>query len=115
MHFDFVTIVMSGNRGFTLAGQVEGDEGGYQPFDSCTPCVPGTPIHVGAIWIGTDFPAIFTLDGRGYNAGSGGGGSDNPSVQIFFNGPAVIAPPLRRRATLMTTFTMGGELEYPNP
>ena len=107
------TVLLMGNRGFTLTGVISASRGNtYEPHNCIDGCAPGTPIHVGAAARhGSDLSASFTLDGNGYP------NLDDDGAFVQFNGPAVLAPPLRpRRATVMTTFDLTGELFYtPDP
>jgi PEP-CTERM motif len=103
------TIRLFGSRGFTLIGLVSADGGRYGPAEIC-PCTPGTPIEIFASWSGSDLGSFWTLDGQTYPI------SVNDTAFVQFTGPAVVAPPLRRRATLMTTFDLAGTLFYnPEP
>jgi hypothetical protein len=108
MEFSEGTVLLFGTRGFSLGGFVDTDTGIYLPPLIC-PCAPGTLIEVTAASGGPDFGAVFTLDGQTYQSDIATG----TSAQIEVTGPAVIAPPLRpRRATVMTTFDLGGALFY---
>jgi hypothetical protein len=89
--------LVGGERGFTLSAVVSAQDGVFQPYLHCSllsppPCLPNTPIDLGAFWVGSSLrDGVVTLDGRTFT-GFGGANSET-SAGVRFMGSA-LAPPL---------------------
>src|SRR6478752_8917919 len=65
------TVVLQGDRGFSLRGGVAEFGGIFDPLQICThlggPCSPGDTVGLTGLWSGLDAPGVFTIDGVTYD------------------------------------------------
>ena len=106
------TLTLVGGDRFTFEGGVSIVGGVFGPRISCSPCAPGAPISLAALWLGNDLPGTATLDGMTYS-GVGGLTADRATGIAEFTGSAV-APPLQGlTATVVAPFAFQGQFFFP--
>jgi len=84
------TVILQGDRGFSLQGGVATMAGLFDPAQICNyligPCGPGDTIRLRGLWSSSDAPGVFTLDGVRYDS------RNMTSTRLSFDGSIVLPP-----------------------
>lgn len=110
------TVLLAGERRFTLSARVSVTDGVFSPHLQCLlpECRPGVPIALEAVWIGLSLrDGIATLDGEAF---PGVGGLTSPNSAALRFGGSVIAPPFAGdTAQVSSPFTFQGQFTHRGP
>jgi hypothetical protein len=105
------SIVLIGNRGFTLFSPGVNTIGGaFLPFDQC-PCAPGSTVSLFAAWSGSDLQGGATLDGQSYSLGIG---HTDAEALVEFTGSVVMPPLVGDSSFVSAPFLFSGIFNYPD-
>ena len=114
MHDDSGTLLLHGDRAFSLSARVSSSDGVFRPQMQCLvpECMPGTAIGLDAVWVGLGLrDAVATLDGETFT--QVGGLVSPSSADVRFSGTAT-APPFRGdTATVSAPFLFQGLFIHP--
>lgn len=90
MHPSAGTVILQGDRGFSLEGGVATIGGLFDPAQICNyligTCSPGDTIRLRGLWSSSDAPGVFTLDGVRYDS------RNMASTRLSFDGSIVLPP-----------------------
>jgi hypothetical protein len=107
------TMLLLGERDFSLSARVGVLDAFFGPFSSCDiACFPGSTIDLGAQWAGLSFSGgTLMIDGQRHTQFGGLTSPTGGVVQLF---GSVMAPPLDGETlTLVAPFLLEGRFFYP--
>jgi hypothetical protein len=110
------TLHMEGPRGFTMDSFNPIDTGSYLVTDYCSGspdliCLPGDRIPASTGAVGSDLPAVVTVDGLTFTTGIG---SDVQGSALIDFAASFVAPPFTSdHATARAPFTFFGGVAFP--
>lgn len=104
---EIAPVAVTGTQGFSVTGIADPSEGRMDAFTSCSPCMPGEQVEVGAFLGGGSFIATLMLNGQTYELTSSVFSDTNLNWTI--TGQPVAAPPQSQSfVALQTPFQLTG-------
>ena len=106
--FQIAPVAANGTEGFSVTGIADPGEGRADAFTSCSPCMPGDPVGVGAFLGGGAFNATVTANGQTYDLTNDI--FSNTMLNWTITGQTIAAPPQSQSfVALQTPFQLKGQ------
>jgi hypothetical protein len=105
--FQVAPVAVTGTQGFSVTGFADPGEGRVDAFTTCSPCMPGEQVEVGAFLGSGAFIATVMANGQQYDLTSSVFSDTNLNWTI--TGPPVVAPPQSQSfVAVQTPFHLSG-------